>query len=70
LKRLRQASTTRNYSLEEKAIERKLCELFEREKKMIRQHSRVDWLQVGDHNTAFFQARVTARRRTIRYNIY
>lgn len=47
LSRLRLSSTTMTYSQEEKDIERKLCELFEREEIMARQRSRVDWLQSG-----------------------
>jgi hypothetical protein len=51
---LRSSSATRSYSHEEKEIECKLCELFEREEIMTRQRSRVEWLQVGDSNTSFF----------------
>jgi hypothetical protein len=55
--------------LEEKKIEGELCELFEREEIMARQRSRVDWLREGDHNTSFFHARATARRKTNRIDV-
>ena len=54
---------------EERDIEKRLCELFEREEIMARQRSRIDWLKEGDRNTAFFHARATARRRTNRIKI-
>lgn len=51
---------------EERDLEKRLCELFEREEIMEHQRSRIDWLKQGDRNTGFFQARAKARRRTNR----
>ncbi|KAM0853806.1 hypothetical protein ACQ4PT_050835 [Festuca glaucescens] len=48
---------------ETREIERKLCELFEREEIIARQCSRVDWLKEGDRNMSFFHSRASARRR-------
>jgi hypothetical protein len=47
-----------------KKLERRLCELFEREEVMVRQRSWADWLKEGDHNTAFFHACTSAHHRT------
>jgi hypothetical protein len=44
-------------------IEKDLCELFEWEKVMARQHSRLEWLREGDRNTAFFHSQATSRKR-------
>jgi hypothetical protein len=63
LKYLRLAPWNVN-SEEASAVERELCELFEREEVMAKQRSRVDWLKEGDRNTSFFHARASARRRT------
>jgi hypothetical protein len=54
---------------EERELEKRLCELFEREEIMAHQCSRVDWLREGDRNTSFFHTRASARRGTnrIRY---
>lgn len=63
---LRSSRPTPAYSNEERAIERKLCDLFECEEIMARQRSRMDWLQEGDRNTSFSHARASARRKTNR----
>lgn len=52
------------YSREEKEVENRLYEMFEREEIMAKQRSRIDWLREGDRNTSFFHARASARRRT------
>jgi len=62
----RSSRSTPAYSNEERAIERKLCDLFECEEIMARQHSRMDWLEEGDRNTSFFHARSSTRRKTSR----
>jgi hypothetical protein len=41
----------------------RLSELLTREEVMEKQHSRIEWLQEGDHNTSFFQARSKERVR-------
>lgn len=64
LANLRRFDTSGVVPQEEKDVERRMCELFEREEIMARQGSRIDWLCEGDRNTSFFHARASARRRT------
>lgn len=64
LKQLRLSPVNEAVLKEESELEGQLCELFEREEIMARRRARIDWLLEGDHNTAFFHARASARRRT------
>ncbi|XP_073358140.1 uncharacterized protein [Aegilops tauschii subsp. strangulata] len=59
--RIRAAQTGHNQEVRE--IEDQLRETYERDEITYRQRSRTDWLQAGDQNTKYFQARATHRRR-------
>jgi hypothetical protein len=69
LKNIRLSPWHPDMSTAARKLERRLCELFEREEIMARQRSRSGMVTrgaEGDRNTAFFHARASARRRTNR----
>jgi hypothetical protein len=50
-------------SIEERSIARRPAEILSREEIMEKQCSRVEWLQEGDQNKTFFQAKARQRGR-------